>query len=81
MNQQHSKFHISHTKNSEFGLPKNRIMCLYTLCGASSSPSGQHSVGGKMNVVVGDAHGLSVNIFTVALTNANIIEQSISDFY
>jgi len=60
VNQQQSKFHIFHTKYSEFGLPKNRSMCLYIVGGASSSPSGQHSVGGKMNVVVGDAHGLSV---------------------
>jgi len=28
--------------------------------GASSSPSGQHSLGGKRSAVVGDAHGLSV---------------------
>ncbi len=84
MNQQQSKFHIFHTKYSEFGLPKNRSMCLYIVGGASSSPNGQHSVGGKMNVVVGDAHGLSMqspNIFTVALTNANRVELSISDFY
>jgi hypothetical protein len=60
VNQQERKFHIFHTKNSESGLPKNRNMCLYIVGGASSSPSGEHSLGGKMNVVVGDAHHLSV---------------------
>ncbi len=60
MNQEQSKFHTFHTKNSESGLPKNRSMCLYIVGGASSSPSGQHSLGGKMSVVVGDVHGLSV---------------------
>jgi len=60
VNQQQSKFHIFHTKNLESGFPKNRSMCLYIVGGVFSSPSGQHSLGGKMSVVVGDAHGLSV---------------------
>jgi hypothetical protein len=35
-------------------------MSLYIVGGAFSSPSGQHTFGGKMSVVVGDAHGLFV---------------------
>jgi len=38
-------------------------------------PSGQHSLGGNMNVLVDDAHGLymwSPNIFIVAFTNAKL---------
>jgi hypothetical protein len=35
-------------------------MSLNIVGGAFSLPSGQHSLGGKMSVVVGDAHGLSV---------------------
>ncbi len=60
MNPQQRKFHIFHTKNSKSGLPKNRSMCLYIVGGAFSLPSGQHSLHGKMSVVVGHAHGLSV---------------------
>jgi hypothetical protein len=58
VHQQQSKFHIFHTKNSESGLPKNRSMSLYIVGGAFSSPSGQHSLGVKMSLVVGDVHGL-----------------------
>jgi len=34
--------------------------CASTLWVGHPKPSGQHSLGGKMSVVVGDAHGLSI---------------------
>jgi hypothetical protein len=82
---------INNKANSTYFTPKiqnlgfqRKDACAYTLWVGHPEPSGQHSLGGKMSVVVGDVHGLcmrSPNIFIVALTNANRAELSISDFY
>ncbi len=82
---------INNKANSTYFRPKiwnlgfqRKDACASTFWVGHPEPSGQHSLGGKMSVLVGDAHGLcmwSPNIFIVALTNANRAELSIFDFY